>query len=268
LASVFACILKLLLSTSRPIGPVACVLVSLACTESWPRHQRRSRGPPTPKRLAYRIRFPRDNVQIGPGRSIRLLAALLPITNRADRDVEGVGEFPLAQLQGSPDGAHPRYTGCSRPFLIGHGTVIRVGLCRGPALLGRDRIGAAPVDLRYALSCFLHGNVGGSRRPIFSGLARWATWASATGSSRVSCPPVVGTCRAWDSSAMVRFGNRYVTAARSACSVVPVEIKRVIAVVTGVVSSMLVQILLQCATLTVSLPANSVPVSVRYCGDR
>jgi len=48
--------------------------------------------------FARRVRLPRDDAQIGLGRCVRFLSALLPITERANRNWEGSGEILLAEL--------------------------------------------------------------------------------------------------------------------------------------------------------------------------
>src|SRR5262245_45904393 len=85
--------------------------------------------------LANDLRLAGDDVEVGLGRGVRFLAALLPVPQRSDGDVIAGGEVLLAEPEGAANHAHLWHPGRGRPLRVGHGPRIGVGHGSGVALL-------------------------------------------------------------------------------------------------------------------------------------
>src|SRR5262245_43819200 len=124
------------------VGPGAAVLQTRFC--------------PRRKRLAHRRRFTCDHTQVGACCSIGLVASLLPITDRSNRNMERGRELLLGELEGAADDTNLGHPGRTSPFLIRHWPSIRISHGGGVPLGFGHRIGATPVELAFAFTCSLH----------------------------------------------------------------------------------------------------------------
>src|SRR5262245_15196519 len=64
---------------------------------------------PLGQRLAHDVGLQRDDAQVGLGGGVGLLAALLPVAQRTDGDMEAGGELFLAELEAAADRPYLRH---------------------------------------------------------------------------------------------------------------------------------------------------------------
>src|SRR5882762_7686884 len=82
----------------------------------------------------YVLGIARDDFEIGSRWLIGFCPALLPITQRTNRNVITGREFFLSESQGATEGLHPWHSLGLAQLLRGHRTCVRISICGGSNL--------------------------------------------------------------------------------------------------------------------------------------